>query len=177
MLCNIIMFTDWATITNIGCTVITVYAQDNNICIFYIPKLLKTPRPTFHQQPLELHAYAGDPSLCAVTYIEQYITVTQSIRNKENNFFISYVQPYKPVTSTTIARCVTDVLEKSGINITTFRAHSTRSASSSKVSKCSNLSLKEIAKAAGWSNTQTFARYYNKEIIDENFGSSFLNNI
>ena len=147
--------------------------RDNNICIFYIPKLLKTSRPTFHQQPLELH----DPSLCAVTYIEQHITVTQSIRNKENNFFISYVQPYKPVTSTTIARWVTDVLEKSGINITTFRAHSTRSASSSKVSKCSKLSLKEIAKAAGWSNTQTFARYYNKEIINENFGSSLLNNI
>ena len=63
--------------------------RDNNICIFYIPKLLKTPRPTFHQQPLELHAYAGDPSLCAVTYIEQYITVTQSIRNKENNSLLA----------------------------------------------------------------------------------------
>ena len=49
-----------------------------------------------------------------------------------------------------------------------FCAHSTRSAASSKASD-KGLNLVEISKAAGRSNTKTFAMFY-EETISENFG-------
>ena len=53
-----------------------------------------------------------------------------------------------------------------------FCAHSTRSAASSKVSD-KGLNLVEISKAAGRSNTKTFAMFY-KETVSENFGQAIL---
>ena len=47
------------------------------------------------------------------------------------SFFNSYVAPYAPVTPKTIARWVVETLGKAGINTKTFKAHATRSASTS----------------------------------------------
>lgn len=146
---------------------------DDNRCIFYIPELLKTSRPNFHQEPLEFKSYPHDISLCVVRLINLYLEKTAMFRKKEMSpFFISYAAPYKPVSSKTLARWVLDILKKSGINIKTFKTHSIRSASTSSVYQA-GLSLVEIGKAAGWSSSRTFARFYNKH-IDENFGTVLL---
>ena len=157
---------------------------------------MKQSRPSFHQLPLEFCMYPADPELCPVNYITTYLSKTKLVRyNGDKNFFISYTSPHKSVSSTTIARWVTDILSKSvfrfylnlNLNLylnlsqilsksetTTFTAHSTRSASSSKAAK--SLSLAEIAKAAGWSNVSTLAKFYNRP-IKKNFGSAVLDNI
>ena len=76
------------------------------------------------------------------------------------------------MTSATIARWVVNVLKKTGVNVSVFSAHSTRSAASSKASK-KRLNLAEISKTAGWSNAKTFAMFYKKN-ISENFGHAIL---
>ena len=145
---------------------------DQGKCVFYIPTSLKQSRPTFHQEPIEYVRYPFDQKLCPIMFIDNYIKTTSTIRDKEEKkFFLSYVSPHKGVSSTTLARWVCDILSKSGVNTVTFTAHSTRSASSSTASK--NLSLVQIAKAAGWSNVRTFAKYYDKP-IEENYGSAVL---
>ena len=58
-------------------------------------------------------------------------------------------------------------MKESGINVNIFVSHSTRSASTSKC-KISTLSFKETAKAAGWSNEKTFAKFFDK-LIQEDF--------
>ena len=141
-------------------------------CIFYIPTLLKTSRPTFHQEPLRFKAY-DDKTLCVVTLIDFYVKKTKDLRPEHSTFFISYVPPHKSVTSKTIARWVTDILDNAGINIKTYKAHSVRSASSSSA-HAKGLSLKEIGKAAGWTNFKTFGKFYKKPIEEENFGSVLL---
>ena len=147
---------------------------DNNTVVFYISTLLKQSRPTYHQQPIKFVRYHVDQALCPVKFISTYLTKTKEYRCKESTKnFISYATPFKSVSSTTITRWVTNVLSRSGIETTTFTAHSTRSASTSKAKR--NLSLTEIAKAAGWSNNRTMAKFYNKPIIS-NFGSAVLDN-
>ena len=146
---------------------------DSTRVIFYIPKLLKTTRPTFHQEPLEFKAFPNNTRICPVTYVTKYIEVTKSHREDEK-LFISYGKPFKAVTSTTIARWTTDILKRSGIETTTFSAHSTRHASTSNAKR--NLSLLEIGKAAGWSNMQTFGKHYNRPIL-ENFGETILSHL
>ena len=59
-----------------------------------------------------------------------------------------------------------------GIDLTVFTAHSMRSASSSKANNI-GLSVKDIAKAAGWKGESTFQKYYNFPIV-KNFGNKIL---
>ena len=154
----------------------TMYIDEHR-SIFYISKLLKSTRPGFHQHPLEFVAYPTDKCLCVVRLIRLYLRKTSTLRKKDDSsFFISYVAPHKPVSPKTIARWVVKTSEKSGINTTTFKAHSTCAASTSSA-RCKGLSLTEIAKAAGWSNFSTFGKFYNKPINDVNFGSNILNGV
>ena len=88
-------------------------------------------------------------------------------------FFISYAPPYKPVSSRTLARWVSDNLHKAGIHTKTFKSHSLRSASTSNAFS-SGLYLTEIAEAAGWANVETFEKFYNKPVIDNNFRNFLL---
>ena len=76
------------------------------------------------------------------------------------------------MTSTTIAKWEVNVLKEAGVNVSVFNAYSTRSAASSKAND-KGLNLAEISKAAGWSNTKTFAMFY-KKTISENFGEAIL---
>ena len=69
----------------------------------------------------------------------------------------------KPVESSSISRWLKDVLEEAGIDIKTFKAHSTRSASTSKASLL-GLSEKEILKRGIWSGRTSWQKHYRKEI-------------
>ena len=54
---------------------------------------------------------------------------------------------------------------KSGINTDIFKPHSTRSASTSKAS-FARIPLDIIMEKAGWTKESTFAKYYNKPVIN-----------
>ena len=55
--------------------------------------------------------------------------------------FIPYVKPHKEITTATLVRWIKEVLKLSGIDVTLFKAHSVRSASTSALySRGANLS-------------------------------------
>ena len=73
--------------------------------------------------------------------------------------FFSYVKPHKPVSSTTIARWVKEVLSLAGIDTITSSAHSTRTASSSAADRA-GVALSDIMEAADWSRESTVKRFH-----------------
>ena len=87
----------------------------------------------------------------------------------KNQLLLIFVQPHKPISTSTLSRWCVTVMKESGVNVNIFGSHSTRSASTSKC-KILGLSFKEIAKSAGWSNEKTFAKFYDKP-IQEHFSS------
>ena len=106
--------------------------------------------------------------------IKLYLDKTVALRHDVNSmFFIRYAPPHKPVSSRTLARWVSDILHKAGIHTKTFKIHSLRSASTSHAFS-GGLSLTKLAKAAGWTNVNTFGKFYNKPVIDNNFGNILL---
>ena len=148
---------------------------DDSRVIFYISKLTKTSRPNFHQKPIEILAYPSEKPICVVRIIKLHLDKSSNLRDKNMySFFISYVAPYTPVTPKTIAHQVVETLGKAGINTKIFKAHATRSASTSAAYN-KGLSLSEIGKAAGWSNFTTFTKFYNKPVDVNNFGLRILN--
>ena len=95
-------------------------------------KLLKTSRQKSHQQPIQFKAFPHDVSFCVVALIKLYLDKTAALnRDVNSTFFISYASSHKPVSSRTLARWVSAILQKAGIHTKTFKTHSLRSASTS----------------------------------------------
>ena len=146
-------------------------------CTFQIKDLLKTSKPGHHFGQLEFHAYTEDKKLCIIQVLKEYINRTRSLRGESTQLLLSYCKPHKPVTSETIGKWLKVILSKSGIDVNLFGAHSTRSASTS-AAKLANIPITQIMDAAGWRQSETFRRFYDKPITkdsNENFGTSLLN--
>ena len=132
----------------------------DGVCTFYIDKLLKTTKYGRHQQPIRFSRF-HNRELCVVAHIERYMTCTKSFRNGANQLLLSYVKPHKPVCEDSISRWLKTVLRQSGVDITQFSAHSTRSASTSKVQKMEGgTSIESILSSAGWARDSTFRKFY-----------------
>jgi len=144
---------------------------------FYFDTILKTSRPGKHQQPLIFKAFKENENLCIINCLQEYRQRTDLVReNLEGNpqqLILSYAYPHKPINSQSIARYIKLFLGMCGIDITVFTTHSTRSASTSKANNI-GLSIKDIQKAAGWSNESTFRKFYKLPII-KNFGRELIN--
>jgi len=137
---------------------------------------LKQSKPGRHLAPIDLISFQSDKKLCVVEHLKEYLQRTKQLREEHSQLLISYVKPFKPVSKDTISRWVKQVLESAGIDINKYSAHSSRAASTSSC-KAKGLSLADIMKSAGWSNSSTFAKFYDKPVVtaSANFGSVLLN--
>ena len=134
--------------------------------LLYIPVLrkIKQTRPGKHMAPLRFRPYC-DENLCIVTLLTEYLKVSATSR-RTPHLFLSYTKPHSAVGKETISRWVKAVLKNAGIDITSFSSHSSRAAATSKA-HLKGIALSKIIKYAGWSNEQTFARFYQKEVVSE----------
>ena len=111
--------------------------------------------------------------LCPVHSLSLYIERTKQIRGTATQLFVSLIKPHLPVTSSTVARWLKQVIGDSGIDTDTFKAHSVRSASTSAASN-QGVTTEEILKAADWSSDSTFQRFYYKPVRDATFAKTVL---
>ena len=82
---------------------------------------------------LEFHEYLEDKVLGVVTTIDEYIKRTANWREgTKSQLLLGYVKPHVDVSSSTVSRWIKETVKVSRIDITTFKVHSTRAASSSK---------------------------------------------
>ena len=143
-------------------------------CVFVIKTLLKTSRPGRHMASLEFVAYQPDTRLCVVSCMLEYVNRTSTLRQGASQLLISYKKPHKPVSADTISNWIKHVLRESGISTSMFGAHSTRSACTSSA-KAAQIPLDTIMRSAGWSNYETFQKFYNLPVVNQtNFGNELL---
>ena len=76
--------------------------------------------------------FPADSRLCVVTTLEEYLRRTAPLRGNADRLFIRYISPHKSVSIDTIGRWIKTVMALAGIDVSKFKAHSTRMASSSK---------------------------------------------
>ena len=124
---------------------------------------MKTTKPGFHQSPIVFSGCPSNRKICIVTTITHYLEITKNLRATDQ-LIISYKKLQKAVTTNTISRWCKVILGKAGIDIEKYSLLSTRLASTSNA-KIKGLSLSEINKAAGWKETSTFRRFYDKPIF------------
>ena len=123
---------------------------------FYFHKLHKSWGKDKAPPTVSYQAYTQDSDLCVAKTLDEYISRTGGWRSGEECFqlLLSLVNPHKSVVSSTITGWLRNVLEKPGIDVGTFRAHSTRSASTSEAD-LSGSPIEENLKRGCWSNKST----------------------
>ena len=149
------------------------YFQSNGV-LFVIPRLTKSRR---NGPPLQAFypEFTANPKLCPLQTLRSYEQRSKDLRHKDSpkNLFISVKKPHKPVKPITIGHWIKNVMKLSGIDTTLFSAHSTRGAATSKA-KSVGLPVGEILKAANWSSSSTFCRFYNRPVNSGQFGRVVL---
>ena len=132
--------------------------------VFCFDTPLKQSTPRQAMKPVILKAYAPDKRLCVYNVMLEYLKRTELLRGNEEQLLISYQKPFKKVSRDTISRWIKRVMTMSGLYLDQFKAHSTRSASTSAAQRAL-VPMQDILDRAGWSSAQTFAAYYEKKIV------------
>ena len=65
-------------------------------------------------------------------------------------------------------------MKEAGVNVNTFKAHSTRGAASS-ATRDSGVSVQDILQTADWTRETTFNRFYYRPKYSNSFGKAVLN--
>ena len=142
---------------------------------FFINDLIKTSKPGRPQPVLILPKFTENINRCVFKTLEVYLEKTANIR-RSNKLLLSYRKPHAPVHKETIGRWVKTILGRAGIDITLFKAHSTRAAATS-AAKRAAVPMTSIMRAAAWQSDSTFRKFYEKPLQEENdFAHGVLNN-
>lgn len=130
-----------------------------------IPDLIKTSNSHNKQPCLAIPFFNQNPKLCVASLLIKYIEMTKDIRKDDADFlFLTFKQPYKCASKDTISRWIKETLQRSGVDTSVFRPHSTRHASSSAALR-QGISIENIRQAASWSeNSSTFYKFYNRPV-------------
>lgn len=154
---------------------ITNVKEDEEGLKIYIPEFVKTSGPNRTQPCLILPFFHENLNLCVASILKSYLCTTENLRVSNcSALFISYQKPYKAVTKQTLSRWVKIVMQEAGIDISIYKAHSTRHASTS-LAFSRGVSIDVIRKSAGWSSSSmTFARFYNRPLDNSD---SFLSSV
>lgn len=146
---------------------------------FKLLKHVKQSKAGVKINPIFLNKYPIKPELCVYQTLEHYLLATNTLRGEETQLFISYIKPYKKVCKDTVSRWIKLCLSLSGVDVTKFKPHSTRSASSS-ATLSNGISVQQILKTVGWKSEEVFRKFYAKPILESNneeYTSSLLNKL
>lgn len=131
---------------------------------------IKQCRPNYNVQFLKFKAYSKDTRLCVYRTLKTYLEKTKHLREEpggnDGRLLISFVKPHKTVSRDTIARWIKNMLNLCGVDTAKYTAGSVRTAAASQA-KAMSVPLRHIMSTAGWSRETTFAKYYNKEIVQD----------
>ena len=150
--------------TLISINIHNITFNDDEVCIS-LGDLLKTSQRN-RQEPQLIYKTFPDSSVCFVTTLREYLKRTETIRQDECQLLISYAKPHKRISRDTLSRWIREILQLSGIDLTKFKPHSMRSASTSYVAS-KNVSISTILAAIGWRTESTFTKFYQKSITNK----------
>ena len=142
---------------------------------FAIPGLTKTrkdgpPIEAFYSE------FPENQKLCPIRTLKCYEKRSKNVRQSEgsrNPLVLATCRPHRPVKACTIGNWLKVIMSRAGIDTQHFTAHSTKGAATSKA-KSSGVSTSDILRAANWSSSSTFTRFYHRPVQTSQFGRRVL---
>ena len=128
--------------------------------------MTKTSTVKKHEPAIIISKFTNE-KLCLFKLLKVYMDRTSLLRNSNSNLLISFARHYGNITTGTLSRWIRTVMKLAGLDIDTFKPHSTRSATASHARR-KNVSLSTILASVGWRSQSTFAKHYNKPLRGNN---------
>ena len=144
--------------------------------IIKIPDLLKTSGVGRNQPFLHFQKFVNRPKLCILSHLLLYLDRTKNVRNSCDQLFVTIKRPIRAISTQTYSKWIKKCLDRAGIDVSIFSAHSTRHAATSTAAK-NGIDVDSIRHTAGWSDqSKVFAKFYNRPVIANNvdFAKSVL---
>ncbi len=139
------------------------YLRITTECVcFDIVAKLKTNKPVTIHFPRYHEA-----KLCAWSCFMAYWFRTLPFRGGEKyhgELFLTINSPHGVAAKDTIKNWVKTFMSEAGVDVSKYKVHSTRAASTSKAAN--SLPLSSILKAAGWATGSTFAAHYHRPVVE-----------
>ena len=92
---------------------------------------------------------------------------------EKSRLLLATIRPHQAVSSSSVARWLSSLLEASGIDTSIFNAHSVRGASSS-AAATTDITTADILKAANWNSESVLQRFYYRSADDPSYGRAVL---
>ena len=108
---------------------------------------------------IRLKQFTQDKTVCVVRTLRTYIDRTKDISDAGDSLLCSFKPPYRGIGTQTLARWTKDIMSRAGIDISVYKAHSTRGASASGLAQA-GVPLDQILKLGSWSDISTFKMFY-----------------
>ena len=174
-LCMLLSLTTASRVSGLQLLDIRYMTKGDNKVTFCFARLHKSWRKGKPLLLLTIIGFSEDPQLCVTEILDMSLDRTKDRRFGKSQLLLSFQKPYKEVVSSNILGLIKKVLKLTKIDTDIYKAHSTRSASTSNV-KLKGLSLADILKRGSWSRKSTWQRFYNKDIVfpEENFQNTLL---
>lgn len=152
--------------SELKCLDIRYMTKSTRSYIFQFSKVTKSWKKGKAPPSLEFYDFESNKSLCVVSALEAYLQRTAGWRSNNNHqLLLGTVKPHNEVAKSTISGWVKIVLRNAGIDTNIFKAHSSRSASTSKA-KIGGCSLQDILKRGQWSGKSTWQKHYHKTVVN-----------
>ena len=141
---------------------------------FKLATLTKKRSPGAPPKQLFFGGFPEDERICIVRCLKAYEEITAGYREEgQGKLFLSYVKPFRPVTSQRIAKWIKEVLGEAGVDTSIFSAHSTRGAATTAALN-QGVSMAEVLKMADWSSDAVFKKHYYRPTKDPTFAHKIL---
>ena len=130
---------------------------------FKLPELTKNVKPGENLKRCFHASFPDNDLLCVCSCLREYENRTVSWRLKDstkpNKLLLSFINPHNPVSSGTVARWLKELLHMSGIDTSTFKAHSILGAVTTEIAR-QGFSISDILQFTDWSQQNTFVKFY-----------------
>ena len=130
--------------------------------LFKMKVLLKHNRLGDPLDTIILRPFATCKRLCVVSTLRVYLKKTECVRG-HGQLLLSFLRPHAPISRDTLSRWTVQVLRESGVDVTKYKGHSTRGASTSAARRL-GVPTHLILKQASWKSAESFAKFYDKEL-------------
>ncbi len=152
----------------------------DNVFTFTIPTLTKTRKRGSNAAPmlLSLEEFSEpllDPRRCLKSYIAR--TAAWRTTATKHQLFLATIGDHHPVVTSTISSWMVKLMQAAGVDTGIFKAHSTRSASTTKAAT-HGVPIQEIISRANWTNAGTFKTFYYRPEVkpSDGFAEKVLSN-
>ena len=144
---------------------------------FKLLELTKTARQGQETKSCFHASFPGNDCLCVCKCLQEYEARTLQWRPQDlsqpNKLLLSHIRPHKPVSPSTLARWLKELMHLAGIDTSVFKGHSVRGAVTTEVAR-QGFSILEILQFSDWSQESTITKFYYRPQFDPSAGRAVL---